>query len=85
MAMLVMNKICDNCIHRCGGALKDLHLSVFVQHVIHGISLQELHADRVIYQPGTPRKVVSKSMHCCIVMQRCFFHLGMQESLVHSV
>ena len=85
MAMLVMNKTCDNCIHRCGGALKDLRSSAFVQHVIRGISLLKLHADRVIYQPGTPRKVVSKCMHCCIVMQRCSFRLGMQESHVHSV
>ena len=50
-----------------------------------GISLQELHADRVVYQPRTPRKVVSKCMHCYIMMQRCSFHLGMQESLVHSI
>ena len=56
-------KICDNCIHRFGGALKDMHSSPFVQHVICGISLQELHADRVIYQPRTPGKVVSKCIH----------------------
>ena len=85
MAMLLTNKICDNCIHRCGGALKDLHSSAFVQHLICGIYLQVLHADRVIYQPGTSRKVVAKSMHCCIVMQGCSFHLGMQDALVHSV
>ena len=39
MAMLVINSVSTGV---CGGALKDLHSSPFVQHVIRGISLQEL-------------------------------------------
>eukprot|EP00731_Ephydatia_muelleri_P035783 Em0160g4a len=41
---------------RCGTALRDLYSSAFVQHIMRGISMQELFAGKAIYQPGTPRK-----------------------------
>ena len=51
-------KSVTNCIHRYGGALKDLHSSHLSNMFI-----------------GTPRKVITKCMHCCIVMQGCSFRL----------
>ena len=42
---------------RCGGALKELYLAPFVQHLICGISSQELHSDKNMYKAGVARKV----------------------------
>ena len=39
---------------------EDLYSSAFVQHIMRGISMQELLAGKAIYQPGTPRKVCTQ-------------------------
>ena len=42
---------------RCEGALKELYLDPFVQHLIRDISSQELHSDKNMYKAGVARKI----------------------------
>ena len=44
---------------RCGDDLKQLFDSAQVQHYVNGTTVKELRGDKVIYQPGTLRKVGS--------------------------
>lgn len=62
---------------RCGTALKELYFSTFIQHIMRGISMKELLAEKSIYQPGTARKVyvhvtrIQQHLHHC-------FHTGIK-------
>lgn len=47
----------DHIYSRCGGALKELYFVPLVQHMVRGISMQELLGHKAIYQPGVARKV----------------------------
>ena len=62
--------------HRCGGALKELYFVSLVQHMIRGISMQELLGHKAIYQPGVARKVcvfLCECVHAHACMQLCVF------------
>lgn len=50
-----------NASERCGGALKELYFTPFVQHMVRGISMQELLGHKAIYQPGVARKSLRTS------------------------
>ena len=63
--------LCINVLHwmimfRCGDALKELFFTPFLQHMIRGISMQELLGHKAIYQPGVARKVCV-FLHVCTI------------------
>ena len=42
---------------RCGDAVKEIYHSVFMQHVVFGIPMQDVQ-QKPLYAPGTPRKAL---------------------------
>ena len=61
-------------ICRCGGALKELYFVPLVQHMLRGISMQELLGHKAIFQPGVARKVCFCVCVCaCVCVRVCVF------------
>ena len=58
-------------ICRCGGALKELYFVPLVQHMVRGISMQELLGHKAIFQPGVARKVCVWCVVCVCVCVVC--------------
>ena len=50
---------------RCGDAVKEIYHSVFMQHVVFGIPMQDVQ-QKPLYAPGTPRKVLGRGGGCLI-------------------
>lgn len=55
--ILCMSNVINLYLSRCGEDLKKLFLTPTIQHFINCIPMRELQLHKLIYQPGTLRKV----------------------------